>query len=204
MSMAIWLSQAGAVPSAPADAPLLALLDWKPALWHSQPWRLWSAAMVHWSGAHLGINLLACAALIAWGNAAALGWRQTLAWLAAWPVTHMLLATDPSMLRYGGMSGLLHAGVAVGGWTLAWRGQGPRRLIGILVLAGLLIKQVLEVPVLAHAFGFDPLVLASAVPGAPQFQVASYGHLCGVLAGLLCAAAADLKSCFSTAQVGKQ
>ena len=84
LSLALWLSQRGA-PGALAEAARLAQLDWRPLLWQTQPWRLRSAALVHWSAYHLGINLLACVALVAWGNAAGLGKRQTLAWLAAGP-----------------------------------------------------------------------------------------------------------------------
>jgi hypothetical protein len=131
LSIGLWLSQRGQVAQALADAALLAQLDWRPGLWPTQPWPLWTAALVHWSDAHLVVNLLACSALIAWGNAAALGNRQTLAWLAAWPVTHVLLAGLAPLERYGGLSGVLHAGVAIGAWTLVWRGQGQRRVVGI-------------------------------------------------------------------------
>lgn len=191
LSLGVWLNQRTLPGLALADAPLLAHLDWRVAQWQSQPWRLWTAALVHWSDTHLGINLLACIALIAWGNAAALGRRQTLAWLLAWPVTHMLLATDSALLRYGGLSGLLHAGVAIGAWALVWHDQGQRRLVGGLVLVGLVVKQLTEVPVLAHWLGLEPLVPERAVPGAPQFKVASYAHWCGLVAGVLCAAAVD-------------
>lgn len=194
LSLGVWLSQRAASGIALADSPLLAQLDWRVPQWQTQPWRLWTAALVHWSDAHLGVNLLGCVALLAWGNAAALGRRQTLAWLLAWPLTHLLLGTDPSLTRYGGLSGLLHAGVAVGAWALVWHSLGRRRLVGALVLAGLVLKQVTEVPMLAHWFGLEPLALARALPGAPQFQVASYAHWCGVLAGVLCAAAVDAAS----------
>jgi membrane associated rhomboid family serine protease len=191
LSTGLWLSQRGQVAQALADAALLAQLDWRPGLWPTQPWRLWTAALVHWSDAHLVVNLLACAALIAWGNAAVLGNRQTLAWLAAWPVTHVLLAGLAPLERYGGLSGVLHAGVAIGAWTLVWRGQGQRRVVGGLVIAGLVLKQAIEVPALAQWLGLGPVVLPRALAGAPDFQVASYAHLCGVAAGVICAAAMD-------------
>lgn len=204
VSLGVWLNQSGAPDVTPTDADLLAHLDWQAAQWQSQPWRLWTAALVHWSGAHLMVNLLACVALLAWGNAAALGRRQTLAWLLAWPVTHLLLATDPSLARYGGLSGLLHAGVAIGAWALIWQEKDRRRLVGGLVLAGLLVKQVTEVAILAHWLGFEPLVLAHAVPGAPQFQVASYAHWCGVVAGVWCAAAVDFVSSIAAGRTTKR
>ena len=189
LSTALWLSQAA---DALAQAPLFALLDWQPVLWRSQPWRLWTAALVHWSGAHLLLNLLGCVALIAWGNAAGLGARQTWAWLLAWPLTLLLLATSPSLLRYGGLSGLLHAGVAIGAWALIWQCQGQRRLVGALVLAGLALKLLLEVPQLASWLGLGLNVPALPLAGAPGFAVASYAHFTGTVAGLFCAAALDL------------
>ena len=186
LSLGLWLgTTGGAVP-----APVLGLLDWQPGLWQTQPWRLWTAAFVHWSGYHLIVNLLACAALVAWGNAAALGARPTLAWLAAWPLTHLLLAMSPSVVRYGGLSGLLHAGVAIGAWALLRHGTGQRRWVGALVLLGLLVKLVLEVPLLAHWFGLAAPQMPLA--DAPGFAVASYAHLTGFVAGLACAVALDL------------
>jgi rhomboid family GlyGly-CTERM serine protease len=170
--------------------PLFSLLDWQPDLWTSQPWRLWTAALVHWSGAHLLLNLLACVALVAWGNAAALGARPTLAWLAAWPLTHLLLAMSPSLVRYGGLSGVLHAGVAVGAWSLLYRGDGPHRWLGAGVSLGLLVKLVLEVPALAQWFGLAAATMPLA--DAPGFTVASYAHLSGAVSGLACAIVLDL------------
>ena len=148
LSCAVWLGTSGG--ATPAQLPLQALLDWQPALWQTQPWRLWTAAIVHWSGSHVLLNVLGCGALVAWGNAAALGARQTWAWLAAWPLTHVLLLASPALAHYGGLSGVLHAGVAIGAWTLLWQGHGQRRVVGALVLAGLGLKLVLEVPLLAQ------------------------------------------------------
>ena len=190
LSTVLWLSQQA--ERALAQAPLFTLLDWKPGLWQTQPWRLWTAALVHWSGAHLLLNLLGCAALIAWGHAAALGRRHTLAWLVAWPLTTLLLATSPSLLRYGGLSGLLHAGVAIGAWALFWHCQGQRRMVGALVLAGLALKLLLEEPLLAQWLGLGLNVPALPLTGAPGFAVASYAHFTGTVAGLFCAAVLDL------------
>ena len=190
LSAALWLGQKAA--DALAQAPLFALLDWQPVLWQSQPWRLWTAALVHWSGAHLLLNLLGCAALIAWGNAAGLGARQTWAWLVAWPLTQLLLATAPSSLRYGGLSGVLHAGVAIGAWALIWHGRGQRRMVGVLVLAGLALKLLIEEPLLAHWLGLGVTLPPLPLAGAPGFAVASYAHFTGTVAGLACAVALDL------------
>ena len=189
MSLGVSLSLRGLSGPALADAPLLAQLDWRPGLWLMQPWRLWTAAFVHWSFAHLAINLLACVALVAWGNAAGLSSRQTWAWVFAWPLTHLLLAGVAPLERYGGLSGVLHAGVAVGAWTLACHRRGQERVVGYLVLTGLLTKQMVETPLLTFGQGAEPMV--RLLPGANNFHVAAYAHWSGIVAGLVCAAAVD-------------
>lgn len=188
LSTALWLNLQAQEDF--GQAPPFALLDWQPGLWLKQPWRLWTAALVHWSGAHLLLNLLGCAALIAWGHAALLGARQTVAWLLAWPVTQLLLATAPSLLRYGGLSGALHAGVAIGAWALVSQCQGQRRVVGVLVLSGLALKLFFEEPLLAQWLGLN--VQALPLAGAPGFAVASYAHFTGAVAGLFCAVTLDL------------
>ena len=116
-------AEGGAAPSA---APLANALDWQPALGLREPWRLWTCAWVHWSAAHLLVNVIGAVVV------AFVGWRARLpasaahAWLLAWPVTQVLMAalgTDrlvAAMPHYGGLSGVLHAGVVVLGLSLAW------------------------------------------------------------------------------------
>ncbi|MGN6527983.1 MAG: hypothetical protein ACTHL8_16475 [Burkholderiaceae bacterium] len=101
-------------------------LEGRPGADLAQPWRLWTAAWVHWTAAHLAVNLAGVAVV------AAVGWRAqaaasaTLAWCLAWPLTQALLSTLdaahlPVALRQdGGLSGVLHAGVVVLGLGLAW------------------------------------------------------------------------------------
>ena len=187
LATALWLDQQAL--NAVAQAPLFALLDWQPGLWQTQPWRLWTAALVHWSGAHLLLNLLGCAALMAWGNAVGVGARQTGAWLLAWPLAQVLLSVSPSLSRFGGLSGVLHAGVAIGAWALLWQGQRRRRMVGALVLVGLALKVLLEAPLLAQWLGLSVQVLP--LPGAPGFAVAGVAHLSGTVAGLACAVVLD-------------
>ncbi len=110
----------------PTSAPLARALDWQPALGPREPWRLFTAAWVHWNLAHLAVNL-AGGAVVAF-----VGWRARLepsaagAWLAAWPLTQGAMAAlgadrvGAVMPHYGGLSGVLHAGVVVLGLTLAW------------------------------------------------------------------------------------
>lgn len=151
--------------------------DWQPALATRQPWRWWTAAFVHWSPGHLGANLAGLALVAALGWRARCGRRATLAWALAWPLTHLGLLLQPALTHYGGLSGVLHAGVA----TLAVHllGQAGRRALGAALLAGLLAKVLLEAPWGA------PL---RAVPGW-DILIAPAAHASGAAAGLLCALA---------------
>jgi rhomboid family GlyGly-CTERM serine protease len=150
-----------------------AWLDWQPALAFTEPWRFLTAAFVHWSPLHLGANLAGAAVVAAFGQAAALPPRAALAWLLAWPLTHAALLAQPALAHYGGLSGVLHAGVAVAATGLVLQGRGRPRWIGAAVLAGLALKIVLERPwtgPLAHPAGWD-------------IAVAPLAHAAGALAG---------------------
>lgn len=152
-------------------------LDWQPALAWSQPWRWVSAAWVHWSATHLGANLLGALVVALYGVAARVPPAAALAWLAAWPLTQLGLLARPDLLHYGGLSGVLHAGVAVAGVWLVLHEGGLRRGIGAAVLAGLALKVLLEAPwgpALRHPAGWD-------------IAIAPAAHASGALAGLLCA-----------------
>lgn len=174
--LAIGLALAAlALWAAPREA-----LDWQPALVATQPWRLWTAAFVHLSPLHLQANLLGCAAVAVFGVVAGVPRSAFWAWLAAWPLTHAALALQPQLLHYGGLSGLLHAGVAVVALHLIWREQGQRRLIGWAVLAGLAAKLLSE-----QAWLAPTQVLAGW-----DIRIAPLAHLSGAIAGLLCAAVA--------------
>lgn len=156
--------------------------DWQPGLAASQPWRALTAAFVHWSTGHLLANL-AGLALLAWlGQRAGCGRSDTLAWALAWPLTHLALLLLPALAHYGGLSGVLHAGVAVVAWRL-WRPQpgdmARGRWIGRLMLLGLALKLALEQP-----FG-EPL---RRWPGW-DIAIAPLAHATGAAAGLLCALA---------------
>ena len=160
-------------------APAMAF-DWQPALaWH-QPWRWWTAAGVHWSERHLAGNLGAAVVVAAYGLAARVPARVAWAWFAAWPLTHLGLLLQPGLQHYGGLSGVLHAGVAAASLWLACAARGRRRVIGMLMLAGLLAKLLIEAPwgaPLRHSPGWD-------------IALAPLGHATGSAAGLLCAALA--------------
>lgn len=155
-------------------------VDWQPTLAFKQPWRLWSAAWVHWSVLHLLANLAGCVAVAAFGIAARVPRHAAWAWLAAWPLTHAALALQPLLLHYGGLSGVLHAGVAIVASQLAWREGGRRCAIGWAVLAGLAVKLVLE----------QPWVGPTQEVAGWDIRIAPLAHLGGAVSGLLCATAA--------------
>lgn len=163
--------------SAPREA-----LDWQPDLALSEPWRIWSAAFVHLSAQHLLANLLGCAAVAAFGTVARLPRHASWAWLASWPLTHAALTLQPLLLHYGGLSGVLHAGVAVAAVHLVWRSSGPRCKIGWAVLVGLALKLALE----------RPWAGPTQVSAAWDFQVATVAHLTGAASGILCGAVAQV------------
>ena len=155
-------------------------LDWQPELAASEPWRAWSAAFVHWSPGHLGTNLMAAAVVGAYGWQAAVPREQAWAWCAAWPLTQWGLLLKPDLAHYGGLSGVLHAGVAIVCLHLLWQGRGGRRVVGGLVTLGLIIKIVSESPwgpALQHSDTVD-------------IALAPLAHATGALAGLLCGALA--------------
>lgn len=162
--------------SAPQDA-----LDWQPTRALAEPWRVWTAAFVHWTPWHLAANAIGCAVVAAFGWAAQVPLRALLAWLVAWPLTHVALAVQPALVSYGGLSGVLHAGVAVAAWQPLRHGRGRARALGALVMVGLAVKIVLEAPWRAPT---------QLVPGW-DFPVAPLAHATGGLAGLLCAALVD-------------
>ena len=164
-------------------------LEWRADHLWRQPWRLLSAALVHYDLQHLGSNLLGCAVVALFGWAGRLGPRATLAAALAWPLTHVLLLWAPGLARYGGLSGVLHAGVAIGCWALLRQARTPRRRVAALVLLGLCLKVALEQPWVRYQLGWGETLVP--LIGAPGWHVASSAHLAGVLAGLLCAGLVD-------------
>ena len=155
-------------------------LDWQPSLALTQPWRCWSAAWVHWSEGHRWANIVGTVLV------GALGWRahcdrlDTLAWFVAWPLTQLGLLLQPALAHYGGLSGVLHAGVVVASVSLLQRERGLRRALGASILLAVALKIGLEHPwqgVLHKVAGWDIAI----APGA---------HLSGALMGSCCALAA--------------
>ena len=168
----------GAVLAWPLDH---ASIDWQPSLAVSQPWRALTAVFVHYSALHLGANLAGALLVGALGHAAAVPLRCLLAWLLAWPLTQMGLLMQPELLHYGGLSGLLHAGVLVVAVHLLFTGTKTQRRIGLAIAAVVLVKIVREAPwegPLRHPEGWD-------------IAVAPLAHATGAAAGAMCAALAE-------------
>lgn len=156
-------------------------LDWQPARAWPEAWRSLSPVMVHYSALHLGANLAGTALVAALGWAARLTLRSTLAWALAWPLTQLGLWLQPGLLHYGGLSGVLHAGVAVAAVHLAVARRSRQRAIGLALLAGLLVKLLAEAP-----WG-DAL----RRPADWDIAIAPIAHASGTVAGLLSAALAE-------------
>jgi rhomboid family GlyGly-CTERM serine protease len=153
-------------------------IDWQPLLAWSQPWRWWSAAWVHLSDLHLQANLAGTLLVAMLGVASDVPLRAAMAWLVAWPLTQLGLLAEPALAHYGGLSGVLHAGVAVVAVQLMIEGPGRRRWIGAALLAGLAVKLISEAPwdgVVQHPQHLD-------IPTVPL------AHVSGVVSGLIACA----------------
>ena len=172
---------AAATFAAPTFAAMAAAIDWQPALAWREPWRAWSAALLHFSSLHLAVNLAGTALVGALGWAGRVPRRTALAWFAAWPLTQFGLLARPDLVHYGGLSGVLHAGVAATALYLIVRAHGPRRAIGVALLVALSAKVVSESPwgeTLRYPTGWD-------------IAVAPFAHASGLVAGLLASALAE-------------
>jgi rhomboid family GlyGly-CTERM serine protease len=157
-------------------------IDWQPGLAWSEPWRWWSAAWVHFSDLHLRVNLAGALLVALLGFASDVPMRAAMAWLIAWPLTQLALVAQPGVAHYGGLSGVLHAGVAVVTMQLIIEGPRRRRLLGVALFAGLVLKLLSETPWLGpvqHSQGMDiPVVPLAHVTGAVSGWVT-----CAVLLG---------------------
>jgi rhomboid family GlyGly-CTERM serine protease len=160
-------------------------IDWRPSLAFREPWRAFTAVGVHYSVAHLLGNLAGVALAGVFGVAALVPARLAAAWLAAWPLTHIALLVRPDLLHYGGLSGVVHAGVAVVVvWVLASGRTRAQRWVGGAVAVGFVAKLVSESPwgeTLRHPSSWD-------------IAIAPIVHTTGAIAGALCALVAILSS----------
>lgn len=155
----------------------LARLALQPDQGRHQPlWAWWTTAWLHGSEAHLWRNLTGAGLVLVMGVLSNVSRLDTLAWLLAWPLTHVGMLLEPSLTSYVGMSGVLHAGVAIVGLANLHHPHRPgHRAAGIVLLAWLAGKLFMENPWAHH------LVLSEA----SAINVAPWAHLSGALAGVL-------------------
>jgi rhomboid family GlyGly-CTERM serine protease len=172
-----------------------AALDWQPTLASSEPWRAWSAAIVHLSALHLAANLAGVALVAALGFVARVPRRSVLAWFVAWPLTHLALLARPDLIHYAGLSGVLHAGVAVVAVHLIATARGLRRAIGLALLGGLALKVAGETPWAAEALRH---------PAGWDIAVAPFAHASGLVAGALASALAEMLARRRALTIGRQ
>lgn len=153
------------------------LLEWQPEQAAQQPWRWWSAAFVHYSSLHWVGNLTGLSLTAAFGWVSRVPPRAALAWFLAWPFTHLaFLWAVPELKHYGGLSGVVHAGVAIVIAHLLITGTRGQRAVAATVLAGLLAKIVTETPwreAVQHHDGWD-------------IGIAPMAHVTGVVSGVVC------------------
>jgi rhomboid family GlyGly-CTERM serine protease len=159
-----------------------ACLDWQPSLALNQPWRAFTAAFVHYSPMHLAANLVGAVLVGLFGWAAQTPRHMTFAWLIAWPLTQLGLLVQPSLLHYGGLSGVLHAGVIIVCVHLMFQGTSTQRRVGWATLLVVSAKVLMEAPwqgPLSHPAEWD-------------IAVAPMAHATGVVAGLVAGLVANL------------
>lgn len=95
-ALLVWL-----MPSSPE-----VLLHQRSALFAGEWWRLWTGHWVHFSPSHAGWNLAVLGATGAWLEHLQPGWLIRLAALGAPLISLILLASEPGMQAYGGLSAL--------------------------------------------------------------------------------------------------
>lgn len=132
---------------------------------------------------HLGANAVGLALVAALGVVGRLRAPWTAAWLLAWPATQFGLLLRPDLPQYGGLSGVLHAGVAVAVVALWHDAAGATRVreraLAAAIGIGLGLKLLLEAPwgpALRREPGWD-------------IAIAPFAHASGALAGVLAALA---------------
>jgi rhomboid family GlyGly-CTERM serine protease len=162
-------------------------IDWQPSLAFTQPWRAFSAAFVHYSPMHLAANLVGAVLVGAFGWAAQAPRHMAMAWLLAWPLTQLGLLVQPNLLHYGGLSGVLHAGVVVVCVHLMFAGTSTQRRVGGATLLVVLAKVLLEAPwqgPLTHPAEWD-IAVAPTAHASGVVVGAIAGVMAGVAAGVV-------------------
>lgn len=168
-----WAWEAGAQPA----------LHWQSADWTQKPWTLWTAALVHLSGAHLVANLGALLCLAVLGRFQQAGRAATVAVLLTWPLATLALVAWPQVTGYSGMSGLL-CGILAVLWAHATLRPAQKGLS--YVLFALLVLKLLAEEGWSHPIAFDPEWGFNVVYAA-HFSGAVIGALCGLACSVVAA-----------------
>jgi rhomboid family GlyGly-CTERM serine protease len=145
------------------------------ALANGELWRLWSGHWVHFSGSHLLWNLVVLLAAGAWLERVRPGrlLRHTL--IAAPLISLAILALEPGLQTYGGLSGLATGVVVLLGLHQFSQPDTPRWLwAGVLGLV--MLKTATD------AVHTDPLVVAFT---STTIRSSSSAHAAGALVALL-------------------
>lgn len=155
------------------------VLHWRADSWTARPWTLWTTAWVHLNTPHLISNQLAVGALAAMAWLLRPGLPSSLAWLLAWPLTTLVLPWWPHIGHYAGLSGVVHAAVAVVAVHLLGRMLRVPKAArwGGMLLVGLLVKLGVE-------GGWSRPVVWDDNSAMSIVQAA---HLCGAVAGAVLA-----------------
>lgn len=150
-------------------------------------WAWWTTAWLHGSATHLSHNLLALGLIAVLGALSRMPPRAALAWAIAWPLTHLSLLAQPAPLHtYIGLSGVLHAGVAVIAIQQVTAPRAsPDKWVGRLLLLGLMGKILMENP------WHHPLIRAAG----SDINVAPWAHFGGALAGVFISLLISVTTC---------
>lgn len=89
------------------------LLYNREAILHGEWWRLWTGHWVHFSMSHLAWNLAVLLGAGVWLERLQPGWLLRLVFIAAPTLSLVLLAGEPAMQTYGGLSGLATSAVVL-------------------------------------------------------------------------------------------
>ena len=142
---------------------------------HQPVWVWWSTGWLHGSALHLSRNLMALGLMALLAATSGVSTRAAIVWALTWPLTHLGMLLQPALHTYIGMSGVLHAGVAVLCAQHIESGQ-PRLLkqFGWLLLFGLGFKIFME----------NPWHMPLEHPPGSDITVAPWAHLSGSVAGI--------------------